>query len=175
MLGVADLRPFFGAPGPSSNWMGTLEVDVTPVQLAAPGLELLLHRHLVAGRDAVPALATPVLLGILGTLLPLPLFREMFRRIDAPSASAPFSILVSHIRPPGALCWPEALSPRALWCASTLPRKPGLGLTITTVGDNVTIAACWPRPLVREETIDALLSELRHALGDDAPVQALSA
>jgi hypothetical protein len=70
------------------------------------------------------------------------------------------------------LCWPEALQPRALWCASTLPRKPGLGLTITTVGDNVTIAACWPVPLVREETIDALLAELGRALGDDERVAA---
>lgn len=175
MLGVADLRPFFGAPGPVSNWMGTLEVDVTPAELDAPGLELLLHRQLVAGRDPLPALATPALLGVLGTILPVPMFRAFFRWIDAPGTSNPFSILVSHIRPPGGLCWPEALQPRGLWCASTLPRKPGLGLTITTVGDHVSIAACWPRPLVREETIDALLAQLRVELGDDARAEALSA
>jgi hypothetical protein len=40
------------------------------------------------------------------------------------------------------------------------------------VGDNVTIAACWPVPLVREETIDALLAELGRALGDDERVAA---
>jgi hypothetical protein len=172
MLGVADLRTFFNAPGPQSNWMGTLEVDISPAELAGPELERLLHARLVAGRDTVPALATPVLLGVLGALLPVAAFRELFRRIDAPGPHHPFSILVSHIRPPGELCWPEALQPRALWCASTLPRKPGLGLTITTVGDNVTIAACWPVPLVREETIDALLAELGRALGDDERVAA---
>jgi hypothetical protein len=38
------------------------------------------------------------------------------------------------------------------------------------VGDNVTIAACWPVPLVREETIDALLAQLSRALGEEERV-----
>jgi hypothetical protein len=115
------------------------------------------------------------MLGMLGAILPVPAFRALFRRVDAPGRGNPFSILVSHIRPPGALCWPEALQPRSLWCASTLPRKPGLGLTVTTVGDHVTIAACWPRPLVREETIDALLAQLKRELGDETRAEALTA
>lgn len=176
MLTPVDLRPFFGEHSPRSNWMGTIEVDVAPAELVAAGLERLLHQRMAEGKAPVRAAATPVLLGVLGALLPARLYKEMFRRIDAPGRANPFSLLVSHIRPPGALCWPPALLPRSLWCASTLPRKPGLGLTVTTVGDAVSVAVCWPRPLVREETIDALVAQLRRELGDElAPAPALSA
>jgi hypothetical protein len=34
------------------------------------------------------------------------------------------------------------------------------------VGEQVTIAACWPKPLVREETITALLEEMLRELGE---------
>lgn len=166
LLTPMDLRPFFGEHSPRSNWMGTIEVDVAPAELSAAGLEQLLHRRLAEGKAPARAAATPVMLGAVGALLPARLYKELFRRIDAPGRANPFSLLVSHIRPPGALCWPPALLPRSLWCASTLPRKPGLGLTVTTVGDAVSVAVCWPRPLVREETIDALVAQLRVELGD---------
>lgn len=166
MLTPMDLRPFFGETSPRSNWMGTIEVDVAPAELVAAGLEQLLHRRLAEGKAPMRAAATPVLLGALSVILPARLYKEMFRRIDAPGRANPFSLLVSHIRPPGALCWPRSLSPRGLWCASTLPRKPGLGVTVTTVGDVVSLAVCWPRPLMREATIDALVAHLEHELGD---------
>jgi hypothetical protein len=168
IVGGVDLRKFFGAEAPQSNWVGTLEADVAPEELNQPGLERLLHDRLKAAREPVPALVTPVLLGMLGTALPTKLFRHVFKSSDAPGGSHPYTLLVSHIRPPGKLCWPVALSPQSLWCASTLPRKPGVGLTITTVGEHVTIAACWPKPLVREETIDALLSHMQRDLGEAA-------
>lgn len=133
---------------------------MTPAELRAPGLEQLVHARLREARAPHRALVTPVLLGMLGRALSASQFRALFRRSDAPGGSFPYTFLLSHIRPPEQQCWPEALGPKALWCASTLPRKPGLGLTVTTVGEEVTIAACYPKPLVDPKTVDALLKRL---------------
>lgn len=165
VVGGVDLRDAFDARNASGNWIGTLEADFAVNEVRSFGLPSLVHQRLEAARAPEHSLVTLLLMGALGRTLTPARFRDVFRRADLPSAPYMYSMLLSHIRPPGQLCWPEALSPVRLWCTSTLPRKPGLGFTVTTVGEQVTLATCWPVPLSSAPAVEglvaALLEELR--------------
>lgn len=80
------------------------------------------------------------------------------------------TILLSHIRPRMPRCWPLGLRPRRLWCTSLLPRKPGLGLTVTTMGDDVTIAASWRADALRRSTVDEFLARWSSAMSEPLDV-----
>lgn len=160
MIAGVDLRAHLGIEEDAlGNWLGTLEHEHSERE----SLEEL-HAALLDARQPAQAVLTPALLAGLATL-PGGIARAMFRRIDSDAWPCPFSLMLSHIRPQEQRCWPVALRPRQLWCASTLPRKPGLGLTFTSVGDRVCVAAACQASLLRRATLerllDAVLEELR--------------
>lgn len=177
VVGGVDLRDFFGAADLLGNWVGTLEADFTPAEVRGPDLATTVSSRLTAARAPPASLVTPALLGLISQALSVARFREVFRNADDPRSPNMYSLLLSHIRPPGEvlpgrarpasplsmrspLCWPGELRPLRLWCASTLPRKPGLGITVTTVGEAVTLTACWPEPLSSERAVRGLLEGL---------------
>ncbi|GMU58264.1 MAG: hypothetical protein AMXMBFR34_00270 [Myxococcaceae bacterium] len=168
LVGGVDLRGFFGAGDILGNWVGTLEADFTPGEVRARGLEALVSRRLAEERQPERALVTPSLLGALVAAASPAQQRAVYRAVDEAPRPCPYSLLLSHIRPPGAWCWPDALGPVRLWCASTLPRKPGLGVTVTTVGESVTLTACWPLPLSSEDAVRGFLGALLARLDEYA-------
>ena len=164
VLGVVDLREFFEGSDVLQNWMGTAEVDASAEAIRGIELPKLVSKSLREGRVPDKALAAPALLGVLGTLLPPAWFKGLFKLFDAERLPSMYSFLLSHIRPHDAICWPDAKAPQRLFCASTLPRKPGLGITVTTVGEHVTLALCWPQGLSSKVSMqrffDALFAQL---------------
>lgn len=164
LVGGVDLRKAFGIEHAEGNWIGTMEADFSPTEARGDGLEALMHRRLAEAHAPERALVTPLLLGALGTALPTRGLREVFRRADQGATPFMYSMLLSHIRPPGTLCWPQALDPVRLWCASSLPRKPGLGITVTTTGEHVTLATVWPSPMSTVPAVDDFVNRLLEAL-----------
>ena len=154
VLAGVDLRAQLGVCDDAlGNWLGTLEHE-HPVH-DGPESWAQLHAALLDARKPEHAVLTPALLSASVGRLPSPLARAVFRHLDSDAWPSPFSLLLAHIRPREGRCWPLALCPRRLWCASTLPRKPGLGLTFTTVGDRVHVAAtCQAGVLRRARTGD---------------------
>ena len=163
VLAAVDLRAAFGvADDMLGNWLGTIEHDLDGDDSDA-GLRRL-HAALREQRDPALARATPVVLGALVEHLPLGLARSLLRWVDSPRWPNTHTILLSHIRPRMPHCWPTALRPRRLWCTSLLPRKPGLGLTVTTMGDAVTIAASWRADALRRASVEDFLSRWTAAM-----------
>lgn len=160
MIAGVDLRAHLGVEEDAlGNWLGTLEHEHSERESWEQ-----LHAALLDARQPAQAVLTPALLaGLAG--LPSGIARAMFRRIDSDAWPCPFSLMLSHIRPREQRCWPVALRPRQLWCASTLPRKPGIGLTFTSVGDRVCVAATCQASVLRRTTLgrllDAVLEQLR--------------
>lgn len=163
VLAGVDLRAQLGvADDALGNWLGTLEHEhsITEPATCSEDAWVRLHAALLHARRPEQALLTPALLAMFVERLPSSLARALFRRIDSDAWPSPFSIMLAHIRPPERRCWPLALQPRRLWCTSTLPRKPGLGLTFTTVGDRVFVAASCQASLLRRATLERLLDQL---------------
>ncbi len=161
LVGGVDLRGFFGAEDALHNWVGTMEADFTPAEVRTAELEALVHARLAQARTPEAALVTPVLLELLHGGLGRKRLGRIFAAADRGARPFLYSLLVSHIRAADGLCWHPELRPVRLWCASTLPRKPGLGITVTSNADHATLAACWPTPLARAETVRALLREVK--------------
>jgi hypothetical protein len=163
IIAGVDLRAHLGIPHDAlGNWLGTMEHD-SPPAIAEPHFEdrdawRQLHAALVRARQPEQAVLTPALLAKIVDVVPPSLARAVFRFIDSDARPSPYSFLLAHLRPRG--CWPLALQPRRLWCASTLPRKPALGLTFTTVGNQVCVAATCQAALLRRETVEQFLDAL---------------
>lgn len=157
-----DLRAQLGVPDDAlGNWLGTLEHDSSPAPLGRdPDVWPRLHAALLRAREPEHVALTPALLAGLVDLLPRPLARAVFRHVDSDAWPSPMSLMLAHIRPPARRCWPLALWPRRLWCASTLPRKPGLGLTFTNVGDRVFVAATCQAAVLRRTTVERFVDAL---------------
>lgn len=159
-----DLRRYLGVPNDAlGNWLGTLEHE-SPPAIGEPASLVELHAALRLARRPETALLTPGLAAGLAHRLPTPLARALFRRVDSDLWPSPFSLMLAPIRIPARHCWPVVLQPRRLWCASTLPRRPGLGLTFTNVGDRVYVAATCQASVLRRVTLERFLDELLDVL-----------
>jgi hypothetical protein len=153
ILGPVDLRGELGVPGDAlQNWLGTVEHDVDPAIDVCD-----LHAQLRLGREHHRALVTPLVVGALAERLPPRIARAVFRLIDSQRWPTPHTLMLTHLRPPASTCWPTALQPRRLWCTSLLPRKPAIGLTVTSVDDVVTAVASWHAAALRRRTVDDFL------------------
>ena len=167
IIGPVDLRASLGVPEDAlQNWLGTIEHDVDPA-IDVRRLHLALRR----GRADRRALATPLVLSTLSELLPPRAAAAVFRWIDSGRWPTTHTLLLTHLRPAHATCWPTDLEPRRLWCTSVLPRKPALGLTVTSAGDVVTIAASWHGTELHRDTVERWLAHWLRFLDedDDAP------
>jgi hypothetical protein len=158
MLVPVDLRAELGVPADAlGNWIGTVELDVDPDAVSSAADTRRLDAELRRGRPCTRSLATPAVLAALTRVLPQRLARACFRRVDSERWPHPYTMLLSHIRPRPARPWPEALAPRLLWCTSLLPRSPGLGLTVTTIADRVSVAVSWRTDALRRATVEAVV------------------
>lgn len=159
IIAGVDLRAHLGIGEDAlGNWLGTLEHESS--QARDPETWAQLHAELLDARDPEQAVLTPALLAGLTARLPSSLARALFRRIDSDAWPSPFTLMLAHIRPREHRCWPLALQPRRLWCASTLPRRPGLGLTFTSIGDRVYVAATCQATLLQRATLERFLDAL---------------
>jgi len=153
ILAGVDLRSYQGVPADAlGNWLGTVEHDSSAVFGYSD-----LHGALMRARRPERALLTPELLSAMVRPLPRALGHALFRQLDADGWPNPFTLTFAHIRPPARRCWPARLRPRRLWCTNTVPRKPGVGLTFTTLGDRVTFAATCQASVLRRSTVEGLL------------------
>jgi NRPS condensation-like uncharacterized protein len=154
IMSPVDLRPALGVPRDAlQNWLGTIEHDVDPDDDIRD-----LHAELCRHREESRVLATPLVLSTLTNALPPRLATAVFRLVDSDRWPTTHTLMLTHLRPSPTLCWPSELAPRRLWCTSLLPRKPAIGLTITSVGDVVTIAASWRAADLRRPTVEAFLA-----------------
>jgi hypothetical protein len=159
IIAGVDLRGALGIPNDAlGNWLGTIEHDSPPAIADDSNAWARLHAALVQARQPEQAVLTPALLAKLVDVTPAPLARAVFRFFDSDTRPSPYSLMLAHLRP--RQCWPLAIEPRRLWCASTMPRKPGLGLTFTTVDDRVCVAATCQAAVLRRETIEQFLDAL---------------
>jgi hypothetical protein len=161
-----DLRGELGV-GPSlQNHLGVIEADFSAGEVAAPSLPRTISVRLKAERTRDRVLATPLALALLSTTLPPFATRRLFRWLDERPGSFMYSFLFSHIRVPDGLSAPASLRMRRLYCLSSLPRQPGVGLTITALPDAVTAALAYTPPRLSHEGARRLLARFASALDE---------
>jgi len=161
-----DLRGEFGVGRSLQNHLGVIEADFTASEVDDASLLSRVSERLRAGRAPERALATPVALALLGTLLPPFAFREFFRWLDQRPSSFMYSFLFSQIRLPEGLRFPASVRARRVYCLSGLPRQPGIGLTVTASSDGVTAALAYEVPRLSDEGAKRLMERWVLALGE---------
>lgn len=161
-----DLRSELGVGRSLQNHLGVIEADFTPSEVDDASLLSRVSERLRAGRAPERALATPVALALLGTLLPPFACREFFRWLDQRPSSFMYSFLFSQIRLPEGLRFPASVRARRVYCLSGLPRQPGIGLTVTASTDGVTAALAYEVPRLSDEGARRLMERWVVALGE---------
>jgi hypothetical protein len=158
-----DLRGPLGI-GPSlGNHFGVAEADFTSGEVGATGLAHVVRARLSAARAPDRVMATPMAIAALGGLPPA-LRRSFFRWLDERAGSFMYSFLFSHIPVRAGLRVPASLGVRRMYCLSSLPRQPGVGLTITALPTAVTATLAYTPPRLSEAGARALLSHFGAAL-----------
>jgi len=161
ILSPIDLRSALAVPpGALQNWLGAAEVDIGP-ELALGSLQAALR----SAASPQNALATTSLASGLATHAPASLARAIFRFVDETRHAATHTLMLTRLPVPRGSCWPAQLRPVRLWCTSLLPRNPALGITVTTAGRVVTVAASWQSPSLARETVDWILDRTFADLG----------
>ncbi|HEY8432771.1 MAG TPA: hypothetical protein VIL20_30580, partial [Sandaracinaceae bacterium] len=159
-----DLRGELGI-GPSlQNHLGVIEADFAVSEVASPALPRIVSARCKAERAPARVLATPVALAALSVLPPFVL-RRFFRWLDE-RPSFMYSFLFSHIRVPEGLRVPASVRPQRVYCLSTLPRQPGIGLTVTALPTGVTVALAYMRPRLSDEGAERLLARFAAELDE---------
>jgi NRPS condensation-like uncharacterized protein len=161
-----DLRSEFGVGRSLQNHLGVIEADFTAAEVDDASLLSRVSERLRAGRAPERALATPVALALMGTLLPPFACREFFRWLDQRPSSFMYSFLFSQIRLPEGLRFPASVRARRVYCLSGLPRQPGIGLTVTASSDGVTAALAYEVPRLSDDGARRLMQQLLVALGE---------
>lgn len=164
VLEPADLRGAMGVGRALQNHLGVVECDVAPAEVDAPDLPRVLAARLREARAPERLLATPFALGALAAALPPPALRALFRWLDGRAGAFMYSFLYSAIRARDGVHLPAGVAVERAYCASTLPEQPGVGFTLTEVGDRVTIAMVYPEPRLSPEGAAALGARLLGAL-----------
>ncbi len=158
-----DLRRELGM-GPSlGNHLGVMEAEFTAEEIAGPTLHATVRVRLKAERAAARVLATPMALAMLTTLPPRAL-RAFFRWLDERPSSFMYSFLFSHIRVPDRLGVPSSIRAQRLYCLSSLPRQPGVGVTVTALPGSITIVLAYTPPRLSDAGAASLMARFSAAL-----------
>lgn len=161
-----DLRSHIDAGGAMHNYFGVLETEYDGDDIDSPELAQRVSERSKRERELSRALTTPLMLAALGRALPPAAFRALFRVVDQSRHAFRYSFLFSHLRVADGIHLPESTLPERLYCLSSLPRQPGIGLTITALPLSVTFALAYTPPRLSHEGARELMSCFMEHVGE---------
>ena len=156
---AVSLRKALGLGAGFQNFLGTMILTLAPEEIERTDLPSQVARKGAELRELDQALAYPVNLGVLTRLLPPPFLRAVLRKLDADRESFFFTCMTSTMR-----VTHEYEGVERVGTASSMGRRPGIGITFTITGERVACTLEWAAPIITEPTAQLLKTRFTEEL-----------